>query len=283
MTGLAVAASGAARAAGAEARGLFWTATPPGEPPSFLFGYARTAAAVTADIVKDGDRFAEQAQRVVADIPNVQFARISLPHDRLPPISGRVSAATADRIRAVIDKSFSSLPNKDKLSGFETALLLHAEGQTPAQPSVGGTIAEHAQATGKPIAYLVSADEAKAAFHPPDPVALDQRINEQTLVYLLDLRDRLGPIGKYEESLYTARRTDDLSKLGVEMKQHGALTTADLLPTSTLEETILARALQAVQTPQDRAFLMVAVGTLTRDGGVLSKLRESGVQVALSA
>jgi hypothetical protein len=175
------------------------------------------------------------------------------------------------------------LPNKDRISGLETALLLHSEGQTPAKPSVGGTIVEHAQASGKSLAYLVSLDEVKAAYRPPDPVMLDQRITEQTLVYLLELREKIGPIGKYEESLYAARRAKDLDKLGTEMKQHGALTTGDLLPTSTLEGTINARAIQAIEAPRDRALLMLPVGTLARDAGVLSKLREDGVQVALSA
>jgi hypothetical protein len=280
---LTLAASEISRAFGAEERGLFWTATAPEKQPCVLFGYARTAAAVTPDIVKDGDRFAGEAQRLVADVANIQLPRIAMPRDKLAPVVSRVSTATAERIRAVLDKSFPSLPTKEKLSGFEVVFFLLAEGQTPPKPSVGGMIAESAQAAGKPIVYLVAPEEVKAAYHPPDLIALDQRVDENALNYLLTFRDTNGPIGKYEQDLYAARRTADLAKLAAEMKQHGVPTSAEFLPTTSLEGTIIDRTLQAVQTAQDRTFLMLPVGSLTRDGGILSKLRENNVQVALSA
>ena len=263
-----------------EPRGLFWTATPPGKPPSVLFGYARTAAAATAGIVRDGNRFAAQARRLKGDVANFQMPPISMSHDLLQPIVGRVSPALAERIRAVLDKSFPSVPAKEKLSGFEVIILLMGEGQTPPQPSVGGTIVEHAQAAGKPIDYLVSADEVKAAYHPPDIPALDKHIDENVLNYLLTLRDTAGPIGKYQEGLYAARRTADLGKVTAEMKAHGVPSIVDLLPTATLEGTIIDRAVQTVKGAQDQMFLLLPVGTLTRPGGILSKMKDSGVEIS---
>ena len=266
-----------------EQRGLFWMATPAAKPPSILFGYARTAAGVTMDVAKDGDRFAAQTRRLVIDIANIQFPQVSLPHDALPPITSRVSQAMTERIRSVLDKSFPSVPMKEKLSGFETVILLNGEGQTPPQPSIGGVIAEHAQAAGKPIDYLVSAEEVKAAYHPPDVAALDKRIDENALIYLLTLRDKVGPIGKYHESLYATRRTTELAKVAADMKAHGLPGRPDLLPTTTLEETIIDRSLRMVKAAQDPVFAMLPVGTLTRDGGILSKMKESGIRVSLLA
>jgi hypothetical protein len=266
-----------------EPRGLFWTATAPGKPPCILFGYARAAAAVTADIVNDGDRFAGQAHRLVGDVANIQMPPISIPHDVLPPVFGRVSPATAGRIRAILDKSFAAMPNTEKLSAFEIVFLLNAEGQTPPQPSVGGTIAEHAQAAGKPIGYLVSADEVKAAFHQPDLPALDKKIDEDALNYLLTLRDTVGPIGKYQEGLYAARRTADLAKTAAEMKARGVPSLADIMPTAALAGTIIDRSIQTVQGAQEPLFAMLPVGILTQDDGILTTLKVRGVHVSLLA
>jgi hypothetical protein len=45
-----------------EQRALFWTVTPPGRKGGVLFGYERIAAAITPEIVRDGEALAGASQ-----------------------------------------------------------------------------------------------------------------------------------------------------------------------------------------------------------------------------
>src|SRR5262249_28280267 len=149
------------------------------------------------DIVSEGSQRATDAKRVLQDF----HGRVALPPIRTDqpqstPLLGRLDDKTAAALRAVMEKGFPQLAGTiDRLSGVEATMLLMSEGQTPPNPSVGGTIFSHAEQQGRPSSVLVSDDELRAAFVPPDLAALDKRIGQDTVQYLLELRDKDGAIG----------------------------------------------------------------------------------------
>ena len=65
---------------------LFWSAEPPGQPRSVLFGYERVAAARTADIVHDGERLADDLDRLIGAMPNVRFPKVEIPRKDVTPL-----------------------------------------------------------------------------------------------------------------------------------------------------------------------------------------------------
>lgn len=267
--------------------GLFWLATPRGGPPSILFGYDRVAAIITPDIVNDGVRYVDRVQRLVIDTPNYRASPILL--DALPPVFSRISQAVADRVRAVLDHILRGRSKtdrdkfSDKISGLAMATVLLGEGASPPRPSVGGVIFDHARAAGRPITFLISPDEIKSAYRTPDFAAIDRQIDEAALVFLLTLRDKVGPMGRYQESLYAGRRPAEVLKFDALLSQHvpALMRQFDFLPD--LAKPLSERALQTIRTAQDSAFLMLFVGSLIRNGGILSMLQDSGIKISLLA
>src|SRR5215475_3172125 len=79
-----------ARAETSEDRALFWSAEPPGQPRSILFGYERVGAARTADIVRDGVRFTDEQARIVGAMPNVRFPKVGLERNDTTPLLERL-------------------------------------------------------------------------------------------------------------------------------------------------------------------------------------------------
>jgi hypothetical protein len=58
-----------------DGRALFWSAEPAGQPRSILFGYERVAATRTADIVRDGERLADDLDRLIGAMRTCAFPR----------------------------------------------------------------------------------------------------------------------------------------------------------------------------------------------------------------
>jgi hypothetical protein len=57
---------------------------------------------------------------------------------------------------------------------------------------------------------LISDTELHGMASPPNLTALDKRIGQDTIAYMLDLRAKGGPIGRQFEQLYAARRGGDM-------------------------------------------------------------------------
>jgi hypothetical protein len=95
------------------------------------------------------------------------------------------------------------------------------EGQTPPNPTVGGTIVEGALKLGRPSSVLISDTELRGMASAPNLTALDKRIGQSTIAYLLDLRQKGGPIGRQFEQLYAARRGGDIHSLGADLMKRG--------------------------------------------------------------
>jgi hypothetical protein len=281
--GVATAAFAPRAFAGAsEDRALFWSAEPAGQPRSILFGYERIGAARTADIVRDGERLADDQQRLIGDMPNVRFPKVDVARQDTPPLVERLPKPAADRVRALLDRDPRWKTMADRVSGIEFVTLVMADGQTPSNPSVGGTIVARELGKGKAISYLLSQTDLEGMLAKPDLAAIDKRVDEKTVTWLLDLRDRLGPVGRHFETLYSERRTADIQKLTADMLAHGVPNFSKMggLQADKVVATLTTRTAEALKKPEAaRSFMLLSLGTLCADNGVLAKLRADGVKV----
>jgi hypothetical protein len=266
-----------------DGRALFWSAEPTGQPRSILFGYERVAAARTADIVRDGARLADDQDRLIGAMPNVQFPKVEIARKDMTPLVERLSKPTAERVRALLGQEARWKPMGDTLSGIEFVSLLMFEGQTPATASVGGTIAAHALSKGKQISYLLSQTDLQDMLDKPDLVAIDKRIDEKTVTWLLDLHDRIGAVGQHFETLYTERRSADIETLSQDMRDHGMPSFNEMggLQADTVEAALATRTAEALKKPDGgKLFFLLPLGTLCDEkNGVLAKLRADGVKI----
>jgi hypothetical protein len=275
-----------AHAATDDGRGLFWKVSRNGQPRAILFGYERAAAAITPDVVRDGDRFVDDAQRVVGAMPNFKMPQVDITKTGTPPLVSRVSPATAQRVRDFVAANPALRASIDKVSGIVLLSIVMLEGQTPSPVTVGGTIAEHAQAASKPVSYLLTLDDIKSIYRPPDVGAIDKQIDDGVVGYLLTLRDTVGPVGKYMESLYVARRWQDLKRVSDEMKAHGVPSMEAIggLPPDQLQALLTTRTRDLMNQPTSGdTFLMLPLGALTGDANLLAILRQAGMEVSMAA
>jgi hypothetical protein len=281
--GLVLAASAAAgfraRAAAdiSEDRALFWTIGS-GASASTIFGYDRIAASLVSDIVDDGTKRAIAAKQLILDFPS----RVALPPMKidpsLQPLVARLDAKTATGFRAVVQQSFAQLaPTVDKMPGVSASLLLMGEGQTPPNPSVGGAIVENAVKSGRPAAVLISDAELRGMVLPPNLSAVDQRINQDLIAYMLDLRAKGGPIGRQFEQLYAARRGGDIHALAAELTKRGAFTPSQMLNSDAIKY-LLGSRLEATlrKDTTASAFVLMPLDALIGSDGILAALRKSG-------
>jgi len=116
----------------------------------------------------------------------------------------------------------------------------------------------------------------------PDLAALDKRIDEKTVTWLLDLHDKIGAVGRRYETLYIARGSADIKKLSADMRAHGVPSFNEMggLQSDKVEATLARRTVETLKKPEGaKSFLLLPLGTLCDDKGVLAKLRTGGVKV----
>jgi hypothetical protein len=288
--GLALAASSLAglrtAAAGdvSDDRALFWEFGT-GASASTIFGYNRIAASLVPGIVEDGAKRASAAKRIIQDFP----ARVVLPAIRidpsLQPVVDRLDAATAAAFRAVIQERFAELaPTVDRMPGIEASMLLTAEGQTPPNPTVGGTIAEGAVKLGRPSMVLISDAELRGMLLPPNLSMLDKRISRDTIAWLLDLRARGGPIGRQFEQLYAVRRGGDIHGLGAEFVKRGVFVPSQILNSDAIKYLLGSRLEATLKSDAAAsAFVLMPLDALVGPDGIVAALRKSGNPVTAVA
>ena len=294
VLGLALAASSSAvlraparaRAAGevSDDRALFWTFGS-GPSASTIFGYSRIAASLVPDIVDEGTKQATAAKRVIQDFPSsVALPAIKL-DPSLPPVIGKLDAKTADAFRAVLQQSFPKfLPTVDKMPGVEATMLLLADGQTPPNPTVGGTIVAHALQAGRPSTILISDAELRGMVSPSSLTAFDKRIGQDTIAYLLDLRAKDGPIGRQFDQLYAARRGGDAHGLAGGLARRGAFGPAQLFNGDAIKVILAGRLEAALKANEaDSAFVVLPLDGLVGGDGILAALRKAGNTVTAAA
>ena len=279
--GLAMAAFVPGGRAASDDRALFWTAEAPGQPNSILFAYERVGAARVPDIVRDGERFALEQDRLVVAMPNVKLGEASIDRTALKPLLGRLSPPNRDRVQALLTLDGRIQTLLDKVSGVEFVALVIGESQSPSNPSVGGTIAEGAQARNKPVSSLLSSADLQSVAVKPDLPAIDEGIDDKVVTWLLDLRDKVGPVGRHYETLYAERRAADIVRLNADMRQRGVPGLSEMGDVSApkLEALLIERTRAALNKPGGTAFMMLPLGTLCRDNGILALLRQDGVKL----
>lgn len=285
--GLALAVSSAAALpawAAGDDRVVFWQFGT-GDSASTIFGYSRVAASLVPDIVDDGIKRAIAAKRVIQDFPSgVVLPAIKI-DPSLQPIVDRLDPKTAAAFRAVVQQSFAQVaPTVDKMPGIEASMLLTAEGGTPPNPSVGGTIVESALKLGRPSTVLISEAEVRSMAASPNLTALDKRIDQGTIAYLLDLRAKGGPIGRQFEQLYAARRGGDLHRFGAEFMKHGVFIPSQIVNGDAIKY-LLGSRLEATlkKDASGSAFVLMPLDSLLGDDGIIAALRKGGNTVTAVA
>jgi hypothetical protein len=259
---------------------LFWLVTPQGRKSAVLFGYERVAPAVVPDLIRDGDALVSACDRVVLDMPqDVRFPSVGAARPQMKPIVQIVSPATADRLRKFLVLTPVAAMG-DRVSGLEATILLMGEGQHDATSTAAGTIVDHARSFGKPVDQLVSEAEILSAWQAPDLAGLNDKIGEETIVYMLDLRDKVGPIGGYLEQLYRQRRANEIERVTADMSRHGVMSPAQFIQTDKVRELMFARALDMLTRQVDALrFMAFPLGILTGSSGILAALDAKGVPV----
>jgi hypothetical protein len=266
-----------------DGRALFWQLDPPGSGArSVIFGYVRIAAALVPEIVDEGTKKAAAATRVIQDFhATVKMPSMQLGREETTPIIEKLDGKTGAAFRAVIGKGFPKLAaTVDRMTGIEATMLLMFEGQTPSNPTVGGTIVEGAAQAGRPATVLVADDELRTLFVPPDLASLDKAIGEETIAYMLQLRERTGPIGHHFEQLYQSREGGEIRRISDDLRKRGVFSSGQLFESDKVKALLIER-MEAVLDGKNAtsAFILLPLGTLLGDDGVLAVLRKRGHSV----
>ena len=267
----------AAQVAAEEEHALFWRIEVPDGGRGVMFGYTRVAAAVVPEVTKDGLRLMESAKRVVLDINNTQLPAMKI-DPNLPSLWPKLNPARAGQVRAILTSMHVPPAQLENLPGFFIASLLYAEGQTNPVPSVGGVIVDRAKALGRPMTVLLEASDVEHLRKPVDFARINQSVDGATIEFLLDARQRVGPIGAYCERLYRERKGEELQRFAKSMSDHGVPESQTYLDGEAAREMLLARLLTALRGAQsdDLVFFLLPIGMLSGPKSVLTALRDQG-------
>lgn len=260
-----------------EERALFWRIENPDGGRGVVFGYARVAAAVTSEVAKDGLRLMESAKRVVLDMNNTRSPMMKV-DENLPPLWPKLDPARAEQVRHILTSMQVPPAQLETLPGFFIANFLYAEGQTKPLPSVGGVIVDRAKALGRPMTVLLDASDVEHLRKPIDFVRINERVDAATIEFLLEARQRVGPIGAYCERLYRERRGEELNGFAKSMKDHGVPESETYFDTEAGREMLLARFPPALRSTRsdDLAFCLLPIGMLSGSKSILTALRDQG-------
>jgi hypothetical protein len=268
-----------------EHRALFWRIETPDNATGIVFGYARTAASVLPDIVRDGVRLIEQSGRVLIDMDNIQLPSVTT-HEKMPPLVPMVSRPVSDELRKIL--AAQSIPQSEiaGLPGLFIAMVLLAEGQTkPPMPTVGAVIVDRAKELNRPITALLARHEVEALQKPVDLVALNKAIDEKVIAFMLEVRERFGPIGGHCETLYRERKGEKLYTFVKILDEGGLPEPGQFLESDAAREMFVARlpvalASHAASPP---TFCLLPIGVLTGPGGLLSAFSKRGMRISTLA
>lgn len=268
---------------------LFWQVTPPGRKGAVLFGYARIAAQAMPEIVSQGETVVAACQRIVNDMPqNTVLPTINSGPGK--PILQSLAPQQADRLRQLVATT-QLAPLVDRLNGFGANLFLVGEGTRThgtvvgsggaSQPSIGGVIFDYARSLGKPVDQVLSEAEVRSAFAQADVAAVVEAFsNPAAIAYLLELRDRIGPIGAYFEQQYRAGNVEEMARLSADLIRHDAFSVERLMHADRLRDLWLERAWNILTEQADELlFMPLPVAELGGPSGVLAAFRSKGAAV----
>ena len=264
-------------AAAQEEHALFWRIEVPDGGRGVVFGYTRVAAAVAPEVAKDGVRLMESAKRVVLDMNNTRLPAMKI-DPNLPSLWPKLDPARAGQVRTILTSMHVPPAQLETLPGFFIANFLYAEGQTNPVPSVGGVIVDRAKALGRPMTVLLEASDVEHLRKPVDFARLNQSVDGATIEFLLDARQRVGPIGAHCERLYRERKGEELQRFAKSMSDHGVPESQTYFEGEAAREMLLARLPTALRSTQsdDLAFCLMPIGMLSGAKSILTTLRDQG-------
>jgi hypothetical protein len=276
-TAASAAALACQRVEAQEDHALFWRIESPEGGRGVVFGYTRVAAAVVPDVATDGLRLMQSAKRVVLDMNNTRLPAMKI-DPNLPSLWSKLDPARAGQVRAILISMHVPPAQLENLPGFFIASLLYAEGQTNPVPSVGSVIVDQAKALGRPMTVLLEASDIEHLRKPVDFARINQSVDGATIEFLLDARQRVGPIGAYCERLYRERKGEELQRLAKSMSDHGVPESQTYLDGEAAREMLLARLPAALRSkqPDDLAFCLLPIGMLSGPKSILITLRDQG-------
>jgi hypothetical protein len=250
---------------------LFWR---------IVFGYARVAATIAPEVTKDGIRLVEGAKRVVLDQNNIQFPAMKVDQS-LPPLVPKLDQARADQVRGILTSMHVPPGQIESLPGFFIATFLYAEGQTKPVPSVGGVIMDRSKALGLPVMALLEQADVEHLRKPLDFAQVNQRVDQTTIEFLLDTRQRVGAIGSYCEKLYRERNGEELARFAKAVSDHGVPESQTYLDGEAARQMLLERLPLALrsQNADDLPFCFLPIGLLSGPRSVLTALRDQGARI----
>jgi hypothetical protein len=252
---------------------LFWQATRADQSIA-IFGSERVNAALVPDIVSDGDRISDHATMAYTDLgPNSAPLRFSTNIKQVPPVLPDLPPRDADDLRRIMPPA-AGMP-VERLPGYVVGVLLMGEGQHPPEPSVDTMILDRIRFSGKPISSLISDDELKSVWVPPDALDLNA-VGAHQISYLLEKRRRLGPIGGYIETLYEQRRASEIARLHGEFANEGLINPLGSLASPQFKKLLVERIMKL---DSAKNFILLPLAILPGDDGVLQQLRSGGFQV----
>ena len=265
-------------------RALFWRIEAGNDAVGTVFGYARTAASVSADVVRDGIRMLEQSRRVVLDMDNVKFPPVTTT-ERMPPLLPMLNRPVADELRNLLAALTAPQLQIDEMPGVLIAMFLYGEGQTKPVPSVGGVIMDRAKALHLPVTTLLATSEVEKLRKPVDLVTLNKAVDEKVIAFMLDVRREVGPIGRHCEHLYSERRAEELHAFARSMREHGVPESQTFFEGETIRELLLTRLPAALssQAADAPAFCFLPIGVISGPDGLLATSRRRGMRATALA
>ncbi|ACS56932.1 hypothetical protein [Rhizobium leguminosarum] len=262
-----------------EENALFWRAKSPAND-HVLFGYVRIRADAFPDIVTEGKRLIDQSKKVLIDVnPSLILSTTKFKNSDITPVLSGLTPSGQDEFKTILSTS----PAKGaiaKLSGFEASLLLIGEGQhafAPDAPSIGLALAKYGASIGRDVETL-AADGEMQAMQKPLTLETVNSVGPASIIYLLELRRRIGPIGAYFDELYKARKSGEIASLGEEITARGIVTPTDLIDADKLRALLIER---ITNLPAGtNAFVILPIGLLNGPYSILSELRSRGAEVS---
>ncbi|WP_245289923.1 hypothetical protein [Neorhizobium galegae] len=257
---------------------LFWRARF-ASSEAVLFGYVRSRGDAFPDVVADGKKFIDETSSFLVDVdPGIKFTTTTFDNDDLKPIFLELAKADQEELATIFAGS-KSIRSFSKLTALELNILLMGEGQQgfrPDAPSLGHTLFMYAQSLKRPMATLISQDEVKAL---SKPLTLESAnaVGSESVVYLLNLRRRVGPIGAHFDRLYGTRESGEIAKLGEEMASKGVFDLREFIDTGIMRSLLIER-LSTLSVGTD-AFVTLPIGLLSGPDSICDALRSRGAEV----
>jgi hypothetical protein len=128
------------------------------------------------------------------------------------------------------------------------------------------------------MTVLLDASDVEHLRKPIDFARINERVDAATIEFLLEARQRVGPIGAYCERLYRERKGEELKRFAKSMSDHGVPESQTYFDGEAAREMLLARfptALRSTQ-PDNLAFCLLPIGMLSGPKSILTTLRDQG-------